>query len=332
MTYYYHSVVDSPHLPRDLDGDSAQTAIVTLIGEFWPHDAFVDVPSAAIVEILQAIDFTEASVRAGLSRLARRGTLDATKVGRKTSYRPSADLRESIPASELLTMSFGASNREWDGEWRVVVFSLPEAERQRRDTLREWLRWLGFGPVRDGVWISPHASLDMVVRSLDRLLPTDGLVFKSSHIAGDIEPEAIWPLAELRGVYRDFLTEFRPAVYALRAGEMSGPEALRLSLRLVGRWRAFPTVDPDLPLEALPPDWPRAESRRLFADLYDGALPVAARWLRAIVAKHDAQVAAAVRVLSLNESMAEFSRAAPRPLTVVDPETIGPLRTRVDAC
>lgn len=328
MTYYYHSIVDSPHLPRELGGDTAQASIVTLLGEFWPQQDPPPAPSAAIVELLGRLGVTEAAVRAALSRLSRRGTLDAFKVGRTTSYRLSDDVRASIPASELLTMSFGAADRAWDGGWTVVVFSVPEAQRERRDLLREWLRWLGFGPLRDGVWISPRASVDFVAKSLVDVLPADGLIFRTSYLVGEIQPDAIWPLGQLRQVYDEFLGEFRPTVYQLRGGATSPTEALRLSLRLIGRWRGFPAVDPDLPRDTLPSDWPRDESRRLFANIYDAALPLAATWVRRVVARYDPAAAASVRVLSVDEATAEFSRAAPAPADEIDLNALGPARLR----
>ncbi|KQQ08492.1 PaaX family transcriptional regulator C-terminal domain-containing protein [Rathayibacter sp. Leaf296] len=330
MTYFYHSVVDSPHLPRDVAGDSAQSAITTLMGEFWPPDHRVDVPSAVIVELLGRLDISEAAVRTSLSRLAKRGTLGTEKVGRTTFYRLSDAVRSSIPASERLTMTFGVTPEPWDGQWTLVAYSLPESRREQRDELREWLRWLGFGPLRDGVWISPRAPLDLVETSIRRFLPPDGLVLRSAEVLGTVDPEAIWPLRQLKSIYEAFDAEFRPAVYSLRAGSVSPIEALGLSLRLLGRWRGFPTVDPDLPSAALPADWPRAGSRRLFEAVYDAAMPLAAQAVRTIAGRHSAVAAESVRALSVAESIAEWGRLAPASESALDLTTVRPTRSRFD--
>ena len=37
----------------------------------------------------------------------------------------------------------------------LVAFSIPEQNRAARDSLRKQLRWLGFAPLYDGLWVSP---------------------------------------------------------------------------------------------------------------------------------------------------------------------------------
>lgn len=303
MTYFYHSVVDSPHLPRDLSHDSTQNAVVTLLGEFWRYSPSLSVPSAALVDLLASMDVSAPAARAALSRLSRKGTLDVSRSGRNTGYSLSPAVAATIPASEMLTMTFGQHDREWDGDWTVIVFSIPETQRDQRQALRDWLRWLGFGPARDGVWISPHADLELTKRTLTGLLPPDGLTFRSAHLSGTIEPFDVWPLAEIRDLYRTFITELRPVVYRLRDGMVSPAEALQLSISVLGRWRGFPTVDPDLPRDYLPEDWPRREARRLFVEVHDACVAPASAHVRNVVSRYDAAAAAAVQGLTVAEAI-----------------------------
>lgn len=299
MTYFYHSVVDSPHLPRDLGHDSTQNMVVTLLGEFWRYSPSLTVPSAALVDLLASMDVTSAAARAALSRLLRKGTLELSRSGRTTAYSLTPAVASTIPASEILTMTFGQSEREWDGEWTVIVFSIPETQRDLRQSLRDWLRWLGFGPARDGVWISPHSDLELTKSTLAGLLPPDGLIFRSAHMTGTVEPSEVWPLDEIRDLYRSFISELRPVVYRLRDGMVAPAEALGLSVSLLGRWRGFPTVDPDLPREYLPDDWPRREARRLFVEVYDACVAPAAEFVRSVVHRYDPAAAAAVQGLTV---------------------------------
>jgi phenylacetic acid degradation operon negative regulatory protein len=139
VTYFYHSVVDSPHLPRDLSHDSTQNAVVTLLGEFWRYSPSLSVPSAALVDLLASMDVSAPAARAALSRLSRKGTLDVSRSGRNTGYSLSPAVAATIPASEMLTMTFGQHDREWDGDWTVIVFSIPETQRDQRQALRDWL-------------------------------------------------------------------------------------------------------------------------------------------------------------------------------------------------
>jgi phenylacetic acid degradation operon negative regulatory protein len=314
MTYFYHSLVDSPHLPRDLEHDSAQSMVVTLLGEFWRYSPSLSVPSAGIVELLETLNVSGVATRAALSRLARRGTLDVCRSGRNTSYSLTTEVAVTIPASETLTMSFGQTEREWDNKWTVIVFSIPETQRDLRQTLRESLRWLSFGPARDGVWISPHADVALTQTTLEGLLPEDGLVFRSSQMIGKLDPFEVWPLAEIRDLYRAFIAEMRPSVYRLRSGMISPADALRLYISVLGRWRGFPTVDPDLPCEYLPNDWPRREARRLFVEIYDACVPLAELHVRNVVRKYDGRAAAAVQGLTVDQSL-DLYRSLTAPTT-----------------
>ena len=63
MTYYYHSVTDSPHLPRNLPTDSAQRALITILGELLPSDPPVAIPSAALVDLLGRVGVSPAAAR-----------------------------------------------------------------------------------------------------------------------------------------------------------------------------------------------------------------------------------------------------------------------------
>lgn len=308
MTYFYHSVVDSPHLPRDLSHDSTQNAVVTLLGEFWRYSPALTIPSAALVDLLVSMSITAPAARAALSRLSRKGTLEVTRSGRNTGYSLAPAVAATVPASEMLTMTFGQAEREWDGEWTVIVFSLPESQRDQRQALRDWLRWLGFGPARDGVWISPHSDLELTKTTLAGLLPDDGLIFRSADLTGSVRPFDVWPLAEIRDRYQTFIAELRPVVYRLREGMIAPAEALQLTVSVLGRWRGFPTVDPDLPREYLPEDWPRREARRLFVAVHDACVGPATGHVRAIVRRYDEAAAAAAAGLTVAEAI-ELHRA-----------------------
>jgi phenylacetic acid degradation operon negative regulatory protein len=67
-------------------------------------------------------------------------------------------------------------------------------------------------------------------------------------------------------------------------------------------WRKFLGVEPDLPSQILPDDWPRTRMRDLFVELYDGLAPVAKARCEQIVAKHSPELAAMVTHHALLES------------------------------
>lgn len=331
VTYFHRAVVVSPLLPQGL-GDSAQSAIVTVLGEFWAIDQATPVPSAALADVLARLGINEGATRAALSRLSGRGVLDRTKTGRTTAYSLSEHVRRTIPAAQKLTMGFGTDDRDWDGEWTVVSYAIPEHHRERRTQVREWLRWLGFGPVRDGVWVAPHGSVELILSSLGELLPPEALIFRATRLRGEVRAEDVWPLDALRADYTDFIAEFSPHVRDLHDGRIPPADALPLAMRLLGRWRGFPTVDPDLPRAALPEDWPRPAAREAFVAVHDAALPLAAQFVRDIVARYDDAAADSVRAWTVATWLdALASVSLPEPPQTLDLLPRPPRRTVVAA-
>lgn len=45
---------------------------------------------------------------------------------------------------------------QWDGKWRMLLFDIPEKERELRDALRTHLRQLKFFQIQQSVWIHPY--------------------------------------------------------------------------------------------------------------------------------------------------------------------------------
>jgi DNA-binding transcriptional regulator PaaX len=49
-----------------------------------------------------------------------------------------------------------AKPKKWDGVWRVVIFDIPNDERNARDALRNKLKLLGFYQLQKSVWVFPY--------------------------------------------------------------------------------------------------------------------------------------------------------------------------------
>lgn len=52
--------------------------------------------------------------------------------------------------------------KKWDGYWRVVLFDIPEQEREGRDTLRSALKRLGFYQLQKSCFVHPFDCKDEV--------------------------------------------------------------------------------------------------------------------------------------------------------------------------
>ncbi|MEU1844767.1 PaaX family transcriptional regulator [Micromonospora sediminicola] len=274
-----------PRLPRRQAGASPQGLAVTLLADYTVHSRAA-LPSAAVVALLGESGVTSAGARTAISRLARRGVLEGSRRGRTSAYRLSSAAAANLCAGGRWILT-ATTATPWDGCWTVVAFSLPQDRAAQRRALRGQLRWLGCAPLYDGLWISPY-ELGPAARS--RLAPlADGAVtvFRGRQAASDLlgqrAPIEAWDLAAIRRQYETFLRRWTPL--AGRSASPGGAEAVRARTEVMDTFRRFPTLDPRLPLELLPADWPRQAARELFTAVYDGLAGPAERHVRDVVAR-----------------------------------------------
>jgi hypothetical protein len=155
--------------------------IVTTYGAF-ARDAGGWLPVASLIRLMAELGVDEPSVRSSISRLKRRGILAAATVDGAAGYELSAQAREILAEGDRRIFQRPES-RVSDG-WVLVVYSVPESERDRRHILRSKLTWLGFGTAAPGVWIAPAHLYDEARETLARLemTPYVGL-FRADYLA-----------------------------------------------------------------------------------------------------------------------------------------------------
>ncbi|MGI8330324.1 PaaX family transcriptional regulator [Actinomadura scrupuli] len=235
-----------------------------------------------------------------LNRLARRGVLESSKTGRRTGYGLSRRVPEEMRLSHATRRAilFGNSSPPWDGLWRMVIFSMSEDQRNVRRTVRARLRWLGFAPLFEGVWISPHGMEEEAGSYLSELRIRTYAVMTAQVLPGipqGVAPLDAWDLDSIRSGYDEFIAEWEALVGRVREGAVGAAEALLARTELMYDWMHFPSVDPRLPDELLPADWPRRRAHEIFAELYDSLGPLAETRVRQIVARFSSELAPLVR-------------------------------------
>ncbi|WP_035855107.1 PaaX family transcriptional regulator [Cryptosporangium arvum] len=277
-------------LPRHQAGGSPQRLLTSLLGEHW-LDVDAAVPLGVLIDLVAEFGISETSARATANRLVKRGVLEAGKVGRHAYYRLSDTGRQDIRHKTGTVLGFGPSARPWDGRWTLAAFSVPEEQRRLRHQLRSYLRWLGFAPLFDGLWISPHAGLD-ALREVFQAVGVDNLsAFRVVETAVGCAPLTAWDLTEIQAAYQTFVKDHGALPEQLQAGSVTPAAALVQRTHLLETWRIFPGLDPDLPAELLPEDWPRPAAHALFSELYDGLGELATLRFRQIVANHEPDLA-----------------------------------------
>ncbi|MEK4243239.1 PaaX family transcriptional regulator C-terminal domain-containing protein [Janibacter sp. FSL W8-0316] len=246
---------------------SARALLLTVLGEFaHPRDG--SAWTGTLVSALGALGVEEKSARQTIARTASQGLIESERHGRRVRWQTTPEGRALLAEGTERIYSFLRSPHTWDGEWLVVAAAVPESQRAVRHKLRTRLTWLGLGCPTPGMWIIPDAHKEAEVQATlaDLDLADRAFAWVGRRAAGT-DPasliDAAWDLADVRAGYRDFTTEF-----AQRSVDIDA-QAFVAQVELIQAWRRFPFVDPDLPAELLPPDWPGPQAATLFHTLRD---------------------------------------------------------------
>ncbi|MEC3980756.1 PaaX family transcriptional regulator [Amycolatopsis sp. H20-H5] len=252
---------------------SPQELVMTLLGSYVHPRESRRIWSGGLVAVLAELGFSDGAARIALARLVRRDLLARHKEGRLVHYSLTGRTIALLEDGDRRIFSLGTRERP-PGDWTVLWQSIPESRRQSRERLVRRLRFLGFGAVQDGTWIAPHDREDEVLSLLAELDVTEYAGLMLGRPSGGLDVERFakraWDLDGLAARYDAFLAEF---------GELPGdpPDGIAFALRtrLVHTFRAFPSLDPELPGGLIPPG--RANAVDLFHRLYAALAPAAQR-------------------------------------------------------
>lgn len=268
----------SIRLPRKQSGSSPQGLAVTLLADCSLRTR-AWLPAAVLVALLAEAGVSAGGARTAISRLSRRGVLETRKSGRNAYY------RLSLPASIALAhggreiVSFPAEAESWDGEWTLIAFSVPQHGDTERHALRSRLRWMGYAPLYDGLWVSPYGLTAKAEVALADCFVGALTVFRAGQIELDQiasrSPVQAWDLEGIRARYDAFLHRWRPLLPRIEAAEVAGAEAVWARTEVMDAYRQFVVVEPRLPVRMMPKEWPRAEARQVFVTIYDGLAELA---------------------------------------------------------
>ena len=259
-------------------GPSAHAYLLILLGDYA-----LDQDNAAwtrtIVEALGLVGFEEKAARQALTRAANAGLLVPSRVGRRTRWSITPAGHESLTAAKNRLFATGPE-QDWNGDWLLVLATVPENHRNLRHRLRTSLSWAGFGSLSPGVWLCPHPSHAAEAR---QVLASLGEAVQATLLHARLDdPEErqrlvsqAWDVAELDRQYRTFLDRFsdvRP--------DSSGQALAELS-HLLYQWRRLLLADPGLPPQLLPPQWSGNRARRLLLDRHPRWQRKARTWWQA---------------------------------------------------
>lgn len=267
----------APHAPEPL----SRQIIVTLFGLYarLEHD-WLSV--ASLIHLMGELGAPPSAVRSSISRLKRRNVLRSLSVDGVAGYTPAGETLDIIAEGDHRI--FDAPRARSSDGWVLAVFSVPERERDKRHALRTTLVRLGCGAAAPGVWLAPGHLATQVQSQVERSGLSEYVeLFAAHHLAfGDMRANVRkwWDLGAIAGAYTAFDNKYRPVLTNLERADKSGrgraAEAFAEYIPMLTSWRRLPYLDPGLPLELLPGDWPGIAAGELFGEL-NSALRAPAR-------------------------------------------------------
>lgn len=262
--------------PDPARGPSARAYLLILLGEYILADESAAAWTQTIIDALALLGFEERAVRQALARSATAGWLASKRSGRRVRWQLTAAGREYLAAARQRLFAVTPES-DWDGDWLVLLLTVPENQRNLRYRVRAALEWAGFGSPGPGVWISPHPSHAAEARQVLRSLGADVQAVILHARLDDLSERhrlvaQAWDVQELDSLYRSFVGHWAVA----QPGSAS--EAFSQRLRLVYQWRRLLLADPGLPPTLLPADWSGEQARRLLLDLHAQWRQLATAW------------------------------------------------------
>jgi len=250
--------------------------------------------SGGMVMVLGEFGFSQGAARVALSRLVRRGLLGRVKEGRLVHYMLTPRSDHLLAEGDSRIFSLGWSD-DWDGTWTILWQSIPESRRVDRSRLARRLRFLGFGPVQDGTWISPHRREQEVLELVHELDIAEhvGVILgePSRSLRIDRLIERAWDLGLLAKRYGRFVEDFSPYLDGPERSRLDEKQAFLVRTRLVHAFRQFPFLDPDLPDELMPEHAVRRRAAEIFHRVYEDLTEPAQRHFEEVAGPRTATTA-----------------------------------------
>ncbi|MFC7048843.1 phenylacetic acid degradation operon negative regulatory protein PaaX [Emcibacter nanhaiensis] len=226
----------------------------------------------SLINFLKPLGLNDRLVRTTISRLSKDNWLTPNQVGRKSYYSLTATGRKRFQSAT--PRIYAGPQTDWDGTWCLVF--LPGHLRQKKDTLRRELGWLGFGNLAAGLLAHPNPDMEALKQTLEMNDVHDEAIIlnKARHnlTSGKALEKLVhecWDLADLGDHYHEFLTRYRPVYKSLKESPLSSDEECALlRVLMIHDYRKILLRDPLLPTGLLPTQWEGTSAHQLCRNIY----------------------------------------------------------------
>jgi phenylacetic acid degradation operon negative regulatory protein len=266
---------------------NTRSMIFTLYGDYIRHYGG-EIWIGSLIRLLEEFGHNAQSIRAAISRMHKQGWVQSRKVGNKSYY--FLNERGQRRIEEAAKRIFKLQSSEWDGKWRMLIYSIPEEKRNIRDELRKELVWSGFGSLTYSCYISPNPLEEQVYDMISRYDIEPYVDFFISSYDGPHSNERLikscWNLEEINERYQEFIDAYSKRYVIdrnkIERKEMSDGECFVERTKLVHEYRKFLFVDPGLPEELLSKTWLGDHAAALFRDYYQILATPASRFFEQV--------------------------------------------------
>lgn len=245
-------------------------AILIILGDMvLPHG-----PTFWLEEVLEMMGWLgvpERTTRSVLARMQKKGWFTVERIGRRSRFTITEWGQKILRQGDLRI--FEGMVTDWDGNWHLVVYALPNQERTLRQQVQKQLGWLGYGRLERGVWISPHERHQQL---FERFTQAQGHFlrrhthFFSGQYLGGLEPAEIvqrcWDLEKITSEYLTFIHRYRVELEELSQMRTHLDDKGRFLYRFSISFDFLPLLrqDPNLPHQLLPNPWVGHEAKKLY--------------------------------------------------------------------
>jgi phenylacetic acid degradation operon negative regulatory protein len=235
--------VQDRHLPVITTLTARSVAISALLGYHPPA-----LPVSELVKVGGLFGIAERATRVALTRMASDGDVTAENgVYRLTERLVRRQTRQEESGSP--------QTKDWDGTWQMAVVTAPARQLPERVALRREMVGLRLAELREGVWLRP----DNLLRQPGATVSDQCTFFTCRYPDGQAMAATLWDLPGWAAEARRLTAEFDGV-------EPNGAPSLAAGFMLVAEVFRHLQMDPCLPAELLPGDWPGDELRQRHTD------------------------------------------------------------------
>jgi len=123
---------------------------------FTPNFPIILGSILGIIEEIKGVKIPKKKVQRVLKQLEKKELIQIKRKGNEVYVAVKNKDNVSILKYSLKEILNLKKKKNWQGRWFLVVFDVPEEERNKRDYLRRFLKEIGFYPYNQSVYVFPY--------------------------------------------------------------------------------------------------------------------------------------------------------------------------------